>query len=57
LNDGARSSLPQYLHTNFSALDAALDDRNGRRAACLVFEGGAAFGLAAAVVFWTGAAG
>jgi hypothetical protein len=57
LNDGARSSLPQYLHTNFSELDATLDDRAGCRTAFLVFEGGAAFGLAAAVVFLTGAAG
>jgi hypothetical protein len=57
LKDGARSSLPQYLHTNFSTLDAVFDDRNGRRADFLVFEGGAAFGLAAPASFFVDAAG
>jgi hypothetical protein len=56
LKEGARSSLPQYLQTNFSALDAARDDRHGRRAAFLVFEARAAFGLAATVFFFAGAA-
>jgi hypothetical protein len=27
LKDGARSSLPQYLHTSFSAADTFRDDR------------------------------
>jgi hypothetical protein len=36
LKDGARSSLPQYLQTSFSALDAARDDRGGRREAFVV---------------------
>jgi hypothetical protein len=47
LNEGARSSLPQYLQTSFSALDTARDDCADRRAAFLVFERSASFGLAA----------
>jgi hypothetical protein len=37
LKDGAKSSLPQYLQTSFSVLDAARDDRVGRRGAFVVF--------------------
>jgi hypothetical protein len=51
LNDGARSSLPQYRQINFSPSGFARDDRGGRPAAFLVFEAGAPFGLAAAVFF------
>ena len=40
LNDGARSSLPQYLQTSFSALVA---DRDLSAGALLAFEVGAAF--------------
>jgi len=47
LKDGARSLLPQYRQTNFSALAAACDDRGGRRAAFLGFEGSAGVGVAA----------
>jgi hypothetical protein len=50
LNDGARSSLPQYLQTSFSALDTARDDRADGRAAFLVFERSASFGSAATSV-------
>jgi hypothetical protein len=57
LKDGARSSLPQYLQTNFSALDAARDDPSGRCAALLVFEGIVPFGLAATAFFFIGAVG
>jgi hypothetical protein len=57
LKDGARSSLPQYRQTSFSVLDAAADDRNSRRAAFLVFEVSAAFGLPDAAVLLAGAAG
>jgi len=46
LNDGARSSLPQYLQTNLSTLVAARDDC-GRRAAFLGFEGSAGVGATA----------
>jgi len=46
LNDGARSSLPQYLQTNFSAADAARGDCGGRRAAFPLFEGTTVFALA-----------
>jgi hypothetical protein len=45
--DGARSSLPQYRQTNFSALAAARDDSGGRRASLLFFEGNASIGVAA----------
>jgi hypothetical protein len=51
LNDGARSSLPQYRQINFSPFGFARDDCGGRPAAFLVFEAGAPFGLAAAVFF------
>src|ERR1700738_3009521 len=51
LNDGARSSLPQYRQINFSPFGFAGDDRGGRVAAFLVFEAGPPFGLAAAVFF------
>jgi len=44
LNDGARSSLPQYRQTSFSALDASLDDRRDARATLLVFERAPTFG-------------
>jgi len=37
LKDGARSSLPQYLQTNFSARDPARDDCCGRRETFVVF--------------------
>jgi len=47
LNDGARSSLPQYLQTNFSSLATARDDRGGLRAAFLGFEASAGVGVAA----------
>jgi hypothetical protein len=46
LNDGARSSLPQYRQINFSPSGFARDDRP-----LLVFEASAPFGLAAAVFF------
>ena len=51
LNDGARSSLPQYRQINFSPSGFARDDRAGRPAVFLVFDAGAPFGLAAAVFF------
>jgi hypothetical protein len=47
LKDGARSSLPQYLQTSFSALDPARDDRGGHRGTFSFFLAGADFGLAA----------
>jgi hypothetical protein len=56
LKDGARSSLPQYLQTNFLALNAR-DDPSGRCAAFLVFERIVAFGLAATAFFFIGAVG
>jgi hypothetical protein len=37
LKHGARSSLPQYLQTSFTALDPTRDDRRGRRGTFLVF--------------------
>jgi len=46
LKDGARSSLPQYRQTKITALAAARDDRGGRRAAFLGFEGSAGVGVA-----------
>jgi hypothetical protein len=55
LKDGARSSLPQYLQTSFSVLDAARDDRGGRCGAFVVFAACAAFGLASTAFFFTGA--
>jgi hypothetical protein len=51
LKDGARSSLPQYLQTSFSALDLARDDRGE---AFAVVAARAAFGLAPAARFFTG---
>jgi hypothetical protein len=51
LNDGARSSLPQYLQTRFSVLEAARDDRGG----FVFFEARAAFGLSLAAGFFVGA--
>jgi len=51
LNDGARSSLPQYRQINFSPFGFARDDRGGRPAAFLVFGAGAPFGLPTAVFF------
>jgi hypothetical protein len=47
MKDGARSSLPQYRQTNFSAVDVARADCCGRREALLVFTGCAGFGWAA----------
>jgi hypothetical protein len=55
LNEGARSSLPQYRQTSFSVLDAARDDRGGRRRAFVVFVARAAFGAASTAFFFTGA--
>jgi hypothetical protein len=52
LKEGARSSLPQYLQTSFSVLDAARDDRGG---AFMIFAAGAAFGLAPTACFFAGA--
>jgi hypothetical protein len=52
LKDGARSSLPQYRHTSFSALDPARDDRGE---AFAVVAARAAFGLAPTARFFTGA--
>jgi hypothetical protein len=51
MNDGARSSLPQYRQINFWSFGFARDDRGGRPAAFLIFEAGVPFGLAAAVFF------
>jgi len=53
--DGARSSLPQYRQTSFSALDAARDDRGGRCGAFVVFAAPPAFGLAPTACFFAGA--
>jgi len=55
LNDGARSPLPQYLQTSFSVLEAARDDRGGRREGFVFFEARAAFGLPLAAGFFAGA--
>jgi hypothetical protein len=44
LNDGARSSLPQYRQTGFSVLDPARDGRGDRCGAFVVFAGRAFFG-------------
>jgi hypothetical protein len=52
LNDGARSSLPQYRQINFSPSGFARDDCGGRPAAFLVFGAGAPFGLAARSFSW-----
>jgi hypothetical protein len=57
LNDGARSSLPQYRQSNFSPFDFAPNDRGGRGVAFRVFGGGAPFRFAAAVFFFAGADG
>jgi hypothetical protein len=54
LKDGARSSLPQYLQTSFSVLDAARDDRGGRPGAFVVFAARVAFGLPPIACFFTG---
>ena len=54
LNDGARSSLPQYRQTSFPT-DAAFDDRGGRRGAFVFFAARAAFGLPLAAGFFVGA--
>jgi hypothetical protein len=54
LNDGARSSLPQYRQINFSLLGLAPEDRIGRGTTFLIFERGVPFGLAAAVFFFGG---
>jgi hypothetical protein len=54
LKDGARSSLPQYLQTSFSVLDAGRDDRGGCSVAFVIFAALAAFGLMRAF-FFTGA--
>jgi hypothetical protein len=51
LNDGARSSLPQYRQTNLSALEAARDERGG----FVFFEARAAFGLPLAAGLFVGA--
>jgi hypothetical protein len=37
LNDGARSSLPQYRQTSFPVTDAAFDDRSGHRGVLVAF--------------------
>jgi hypothetical protein len=55
LNEGARSSLPQYLQTNLPALDVARVDRRDGCAAFFVFEACAPFGLAATPFFFAGA--
>jgi hypothetical protein len=52
LNDGARSSLPQYLQTNCASCDDVL---YARAAAFVVFEDGAALGLARTTFFLAGA--
>jgi hypothetical protein len=57
LKEGERSSLPQYLQTNFSALEVARDDRRGRCAAFLAFEARAAFDLAATAFFFAAGTG
>jgi hypothetical protein len=46
-NDGARSSLPQYLQSNFGCLD----ERAGRPGVFLIRFALAVFGLAAADLF------
>jgi hypothetical protein len=46
LNEGARSSLPQYLQTSFSVMAA---DRDACGLAFLVFEVGVGFGSATTV--------
>jgi len=56
LKDGARSSLPQYRQTNLSGLDPVRDDCDAARAGRLLFEAGAAVGLAAAGFFFAKAA-
>jgi hypothetical protein len=56
LKDGARSSLPQYLQTSFSVLDATCDDRGGRVGTFVVFPARAAFGLLPPACFFTDAA-
>jgi hypothetical protein len=55
LNDGTRSSLPQYRQTSFSDPDVAPDDRSGRCEAFVVFVAWAAFGLAPTACFFAGA--
>jgi hypothetical protein len=55
LKDGARSSLPQYLQTSFSALDAARDDCGDRCGAFVVLAAPPAFGLAPTAGFFAGA--
>jgi hypothetical protein len=52
LKDGARSSLPQYRQTNFSALDGIRDDP---RATFLVFEAEVPRGLRETRSFFVGA--
>jgi len=56
LKDGARSSLLQYRQTKLSELDAARDDRAGRRGVFGVFVARATFGLIRADCFFSGAA-
>jgi hypothetical protein len=55
LNEGARSSLPQYLQTNLPAFDVARVDGRDGCAAFLVFSAKAPFGLAATPFFFAGA--
>jgi hypothetical protein len=55
LKEGARSSLPQYLQTSVSVLDAARNDRRGRCGVFVVFAARAVFGVALTVFFFTGA--
>ncbi|HUO04088.1 MAG TPA: hypothetical protein VMU16_02715 [Candidatus Binataceae bacterium] len=43
LKDGARSSLPQYLQTNFSAFAVPFGGCGVRRADFFVSDGGVAF--------------
>jgi hypothetical protein len=52
-NDGARSSLLQYRHTNFFISDATRDDRGGRTL-LPAFVAGAAFGWLAMTFFFGG---
>jgi hypothetical protein len=57
LKDGARSSLPQYLQTNFSGSTAGRDDGRARGAAASALEGTVIFDLATRVFFLSGPTG
>jgi hypothetical protein len=56
MKDDARSSLPQYLQTSFSELEAARDDCGDRGWVFIVFAARAAFGLPPIACFFSGAA-